>query len=94
VSEIDGDRVFSPHRDRIVGSHRRPGRRAHREDAGCKELKVSRTPWGHPDLQGIWNNGTTTPLERPKDLENREFLTDEEWAARAKEVATPRREAA
>ena len=23
-----------------------------------------RTPWGHPDLQGIWNNATTTPLER------------------------------
>ena len=50
--------------------------------------KVPRMPWGHPDLQGIWNNGTTTPLERPKDLENRETLTDEEWAARAKEVAT------
>ena len=54
----------------------------------AKNWKVSRTTWGHPDLQGIWNNGTTTPLERPKDLENREFLTDEEWAARAKEVAT------
>ena len=24
---------------------------------------VPRTPWGHPDLQGIWNNSTTTPLE-------------------------------
>jgi hypothetical protein len=23
-----------------------------------------KTPWGHPDLQGIWNNSTTTPLER------------------------------
>jgi hypothetical protein len=54
----------------------------------AKNWKVSRTAWGHPDLQGIWNNGTTTTLERPKDLENREFLTDEEWAARAKEVAT------
>ena len=53
-----------------------------------KSWKVPRMPWGHPDLQGIWNNGTTTPLERPKDLENRETLTDEEWAARAKEVAT------
>lgn len=53
-----------------------------------KRWKVPRMPWGHPDLQGIWNNGTTTPLERPKDLENRETLTDEEWAARAKEVAT------
>jgi len=25
---------------------------------------VQRTPWGHPDLQGVWNNSTTTPLER------------------------------
>jgi hypothetical protein len=23
-----------------------------------------RTPWGHPDLQGVWNNATPTPLER------------------------------
>ncbi len=53
-----------------------------------KNWKVPHTPWGHPDLQGIWNNGTPTPLERPKDLENREFLTDEEWASRAKEIAT------
>ena len=40
------------------------------------------TPWGHPDLQGIWSNTTTTPLERPADLAGQEFLTDEEWAAR------------
>jgi hypothetical protein len=25
---------------------------------------IKRTPWGHPDLQGIWNNATSTPLER------------------------------
>ena len=41
-----------------------------------------RTPWGHPDLQGAWTNTTTTPLERPADLEGREFLTQEEWAER------------
>jgi len=29
---------------------------------------TSRTPWGDPDLQGIWNNGTVTPLERPREL--------------------------
>jgi len=22
------------------------------------------TPWGHPDLRGVWNNSTTTPFER------------------------------
>ena len=53
----------------------------------AKKWVSPRTPWGHPDLQGIWNNGTTTPLERPQDLADREFLSDEEWAARAKEVA-------
>ena len=28
------------------------------------ESELSRTPWGAPDLQGVWNNSTTTPLER------------------------------
>ncbi|MYI74087.1 MAG: hypothetical protein F4057_01755 [Acidobacteria bacterium] len=41
-----------------------------------------RTPWGHPDLQGIWSNTTTTPMERPEDLAGREFLTEEERVAR------------
>ena len=39
------------------------------------------TPWGDPDLQGIWNHGTITPLERPQELAGREFLTAEEVAA-------------
>ena len=41
-----------------------------------------RTAWGDPDLQGIWNNATTTPLERPDDLGRQELLTDEERSAR------------
>ena len=28
------------------------------------DAPMPRTPWGHPDLQGLWNNSTTTPLER------------------------------
>ena len=43
---------------------------------------VPRTPWGDPDLQGIWNNSTTTPLERPVSLKGKEFLTASEAAAR------------
>jgi hypothetical protein len=42
--------------------------------------KVSRTPWGDPDLQGIWNFGTITPLERPAAFGDRERLTPEEVA--------------
>ena len=40
-----------------------------------------RTADGHPDLQGFWANNSATPLERPKELEGREFLTDKELAA-------------
>ena len=40
-----------------------------------------RTSWGDPDLQGIWNNSTTTPLERPESAGERALLTDEEVAA-------------
>lgn len=33
---------------------------------------------GHPDLQGVWLNNSATPLERPKALEGKTSLTDEE----------------
>jgi hypothetical protein len=39
-----------------------------------------RTPWGDPDLQGVWNFGTGTPLERPKELEGKTHFTPEEAA--------------
>jgi hypothetical protein len=44
-----------------------------------------RTPEGHPDLQGFWTNSTVTPLERPVELANKEFFTEEEAAAFEKE---------
>jgi hypothetical protein len=42
---------------------------------------------GHPDLQGFWTNNNATPLERPKELEGRTSLTDEEVAALRKKAA-------
>jgi hypothetical protein len=39
-----------------------------------------RTPWGEPDLQGIWSNPVVTPLERPAEFGARQFLTDAEAA--------------
>ena len=39
-----------------------------------------RMPWGDPDLQGVWDFSTITPLERPDDLAGREFWTEEEAA--------------
>ncbi len=40
-----------------------------------------RTPWGQPDLQGIWDFRTITPLQRPEDRGDQEFLTEEEAAS-------------
>jgi hypothetical protein len=43
-----------------------------------------KTPWGDPDLQGIWPTGEMTgvPLERPVEFGERATLTDEEFAQR------------
>jgi hypothetical protein len=48
----------------------------------AKNWTPSRTVWGDPDLQGIWNNSTTTPLERPSELAGKQVLTSEEVAQR------------
>ena len=48
--------------------------------APAGEWTPSRTPWGDPDLQGLWTNATITPLERPTNLAGKEFLTEEEAA--------------
>ena len=41
---------------------------------------IPRTPWGAPDLQGIWTNATLTPMERPETLEAASVLTAEQAA--------------
>jgi hypothetical protein len=40
--------------------------------------KIARTADGQPDLQGVWNFSTLTPLERSAEFAGREFLTDAE----------------
>src|SRR5271167_1411461 len=45
-----------------------------------------KTPWGEPDLQGIWplNHLIATPFQRPEKYGDRRFLTDDELAAAKK----------
>ena len=39
------------------------------------------TPWGDPDLQGVWTNQTPVPLERPQSMADKAFFTKQEAAA-------------
>src|SRR5947209_2775137 len=39
-----------------------------------------KTPWGEPDLQGIWTDEFDTPLQRPPRYANQEFFTEEQRA--------------
>jgi len=49
---------------------------------------AQRTPWGDPDLQGIWPSGVliTVPFERPVEFGTRALLTDKEYAERVTAV--------
>jgi hypothetical protein len=54
----------------------------------AKTRTPPKTAWGDPDLQGVWTSDDFygVPFERPAQYGNRKFLTDEEYAARAKET--------
>ena len=52
----------------------------------AQSSEAPRTPWGDPDLGGVWDYWTFTPLERPEELADRATLTEEEAAAIAREA--------
>ena len=51
---------------------------------------AARTPWGEPDLQGVWTSATLTPLERPRRFMEQAQLTDEEVATYERQTAERR----
>ena len=57
------------------GASKRPGAAA---AARAKAWSPPRTRDGRPDLQGIWDFRTLTPLERPDNLSGKDVLTAEE----------------
>ena len=51
--------------------------------------QTSRTPWGDPDLQGMWPSGSVVmvPFERAEELGTRAVFTEEEYAAHEQRIA-------
>ena len=42
---------------------------------GSATTPALKTPWGEPDLQGIWTDEFDTPLQRPARYAEQEFFT-------------------
>jgi hypothetical protein len=75
-----GDRLSGPIRTAAIAaaacaaiSLSPPQTSAQAPTASSTALK---TPWGEPDLQGIWTDEYDTPLQRPTKYANQEFFTD------------------
>ena len=50
--------------------------------------EAPRTAWGVPELGGVWDYRTITPLERPEEFKDKAVLTEEEAAAFAEQRNT------
>jgi hypothetical protein len=55
----------------------------------AQQWTAPKTPWGEPDLQGLWPSGDwrRVPLQRPEALGTRNLLTAEEFAERERQAA-------
>jgi hypothetical protein len=53
----------------------------------AKTWTQPKTPWGDPDLQGLWPGAIDIPMQRPVSMGERDTLNDEEYAQRLKQKA-------
>ena len=55
----------------------------------AKAYSQPKTPWGDPDLQGTWTSDDciNTPMQRPANLGDKLYLTDEELTQREAAIA-------
>ncbi len=58
--------------------------------AGAQTTETPRTSWGAPDLQGVWDFRSLTPMERPAELADQEVFTSEQAASFSEEILQER----
>ena len=66
---------------------RRTSTTTSKASAVAKTGPAPKTPWGEPDLQGIWSRDVDIPLERPAKYANQEFFTDAERAELDRQIS-------
>ena len=44
----------------------------------CADYDSPKNAWGDPDLSGVWNFASNTPMQRPEKWGDQEFLTSEQ----------------
>jgi len=61
-----------------------------RRSTGAASFVAPKTPWGDPDIQGLWPSGDwrRVPLQRPENLGTRSELTPQEFEERERQAAT------
>ncbi len=63
----------------LVSIHRTSAQAPSQSGDGSVGMAL-KTPWGEPDLQGIWTDETDTPLQRSPKFANQEFFTEAQRA--------------
>jgi len=76
-----GTRSFDPTTTSTDAAIKAAADAAKAADAARASWAAPRTPWGDPDLRGYWLSLSYTPLERPSELANKPFYTEEEALA-------------
>ena len=71
----------------LVRADREPVSAQGAQPDAAKAGPAPATPWGTPDLQGIWTRDSDEPLQRPAKYANKAEFTDEERAALDKQIA-------
>ena len=71
--------IVVPSAGQVPAAAKSSSKAAAKTPAAIKPLPL-RTPWGDPDLQGVWNDATSTPLQRPTGLAEKDVLNDDEAA--------------